>query len=451
MGLGALPPELQLHIFGYLVNDYTSLRALVHVSRQTYDCAREVLQECRTLDLWAGSTDNIEEVLMQLYTLANDSTATVPHTTFSSSGSFFGDNLIRHASRYNKLSLCFDGRDGFASKLPLTNETMSKLEAMWAAVAGNRGYDIGTWRYRMSRRLADTSIRLILRTMLHITTLQLGGCTNVLPWSMQGILPFLHTLQISDITNKQLSQVCCRIASLPHLVDLQFSHMSISGSFFTHFKDNLSITHLRFMKCWVTPAAMQRALGACRNLELFEYLLSTEHRPANSRHHHLYSLITDLGAHANTLKLLKILVPDVTVPASQCNHVTSLAQFSALRRLVISYKLLAPHTHPCRVEPSDMWQVDKAMTPWTILSRLPPTMEELHLHRGDKMPIIRTLSEMVDSVGPAVLPKLRFLEVTLPWRPGSKSFRVPGLKEAAVRRELGNRGVNVVVTRPRFD
>ncbi|KAH6642812.1 hypothetical protein C7974DRAFT_409334 [Boeremia exigua] len=450
MGLPDLPPELQVMVYENLEDDYDALMALTTVSRAVADCAHYVLEPLQTLDLSDGCTDEIEDNLIRLYELAYGPTSPVPQVTFRTIHSDLGQNLIRQASAYRTLVVHFDSRYGFTQRPAIRPENMVKLEAMWALLNGSEPYSPSTWRRNVQNRLADTSLRLVFRTMRHLTTLELGGSTNILPWKTAGILPMLRTLKFTAITNPKLSPMCWNLAARPHLVTLEFSNMSITTSFLANLKNDLPVTDLRFRHCWVEINAFRRFSDHCKRMEAFEYTLGAYYWPVaatKSKHHHLASLVSQMHRHANKLTHLTLLMPNVEMDSTQCNHVVSLAQFTALQKLAISYKVLAPHTRACGVyvaNPNTM------LTQWDILSGLAPSVDEVHLYRGDEADVMLTLSGMVNSMGPNMLPNLRRVEVILSrLRSPFSVSRSPGTREVAIRKKFERRGVVVLISRPK--
>lgn len=453
MSLLQLPHELQLQIFEHLADDYSSLTSAVLVSRQLYDCAFEVLKTYRTLDLSDGVTDEIEAVLGGLYLLAWRNEP-APRVEFKTTDSELGDNIIRHASRYNTLKVDFDHRRGRvrdAAKADIDRTDIVKFEKMMRMLAYGDGYDVRTFRRNFSSRMADTSLRLVFHTMRHLTTLELGGSTNVLPWDLRNILQRLRTLKFTAIINKQLSGRCCDLAARPGLLALEFSNMSITSGFLGNFKYVLSIKVLRFTHCWVEPISMTRVIEACKNLETFEYSLSSRYWKAEhiySKHHHLYRALRHLRRHTATLKHLTLVIPDVTTRIWQCNHIGSLAVFSSLETLTVSHNLLAAHHRGCNVDDLDKDQVDDGADAFSILAKLPPSVQRLSLHLCEEQSVLNTLSGTANAMGLAdVLPNLRQVEAALAWTKSNTVVRHVSKREQAVLAELNNRGIKVRITR----
>lgn len=447
MNLIQLPHELQLLIFAYLVNDYSSLCALVLTSRCLVDCARELLRVCRTLDLSSGFTDDIEPVLEHLFALATDTTAPVPQVAFTRARSTLGDRLISHASRYKTLKINFHGRNSQPrhGTQPVSSENMINFELMMRLVADNDHYDISTWRRNIQARVAETSLRLLFHTARHLTRLEVEGSTsNILPWSMQGILEMLCTLKFINIENNKLPKALCRLVSRSSLLTLEFSNMSITSKFFEHFVYTLSITSLRFEDCWVATSALTRAIKACRDLKTFEYTLSISRfdaQPYGTRKYHVGKLLGDLRLHARTLKCLRVVKPGVPSLSSgaDCNHLGSLVGFGVLRTLTVNEKFLAPHQPVCSIGQHGLSSNASSIA---VLYKLPQSLQKLNLHQCDAT-TIDLLSGALQCMGLSdLLSSLHRLEV-IHAEPQPTSTKSLNQRELAVRDGFAEWGVKL--------
>jgi hypothetical protein len=450
MSLEQLPHELQLNVFGHLANDYTSLCGLIIVSKSLYDCALEVFRTCRILDLSTGLTDNIEAVLENLYLLAMDDTAVTPQVSFTRTSSTLCDDIVRHAFRYKILKICFEDRYGAVgdnTQPHINRGDMYKFEFMMRALAGNDSYDARTWRRKFSTRVADASLRLVLHTMRHITTLELGGSTNCLPWKIEGMLQMLRTLKLTGITNSKLSRHCCHLAAQPGLFALEISDMCITSKFIGFFREKLSITSLRFTRCWVATNALTRIIKACNKLATFEYSLKASHWEAQSVHrrqYHIGQLLNNLHPHRVTLKNLTILNLDATVMAWHCNHVGSMAKFTVLETLVVNQKHLATHRYFCRIDQADPAQINRYADVVAILSKLAPSVQTLSLHRCSETSIINMLSRVEECMGLVdLLPNLRTLEVTFAQNPSDSSTKRARQQELDLATKFKRRGIEI--------
>ncbi|KAJ4340290.1 hypothetical protein N0V87_002582 [Didymella glomerata] len=448
MSFTQLPHELQLHTFRYLKNDYLTLCALTLVCQSLCGCAFEVLKECsRTFDLSNGLTDEVEFVLLNLYALA------VSQPRCSGTSSSLWDNIFRDAVRYNKLALNFHDNLDFRDGDPIRSRNMVKLEKMWKVVAGIDRFSTSTWRERMKGRCADTSIRVVLRTMQHLTTLELGGSTDVLHWRTKGILDHLRTLRFRSITNKKLAPVCCRLAAKPQLVSLEFFDMAIESSFLEHLKNPLSVTPLKFHQCWVSLPAIRRIFYRCQGVQAFCYSIDTSKWSGNAHwreEHNLYRLMAIVQGHTATLKHLTLLTPVTQSKAGHCTHVTCLGQFSSLETLVISYHIVTPHTMVCYDGTFPDWEREDRTTAFDILSKLGPSLNELQLHRREETSALQTLSGVVNSMAPgsSFLPKLRYVWVTLEDNPTSSILQTESQKGQLIIRKFERRGVECKIWCP---
>lgn len=456
MSLEQLPHELQLNIFRYLVNDYSSLCALVIVSRDLHDCAAEILKPCRILDLSDGVTDNIESVLGNLYSLATDVTAAVPQVGFRSTGSGLGNDIVRHASRYKTLKVSLRNPFGMSfEEAHISDTDMSKFELMMKMLAENSRYNNKAWKTSFSAGDMGASLRLILHTMRHITTLELGGNMNYLPRKMENMRHTLRTLKLVGITNRPLPPHCCRLANGSDLIALEFSAMCITSPSLTGFYMNFSITSLRFTQCYVSTNALTRVIKACKELVTFEYSLSASHWVVKHAHpchqYHMGQLLSDLSSHGNTLKNLTITDPDGAVRL-HCNHVGSLAEFSVLEALAVNYEHLEPHRYFCRSKQPDSDGVYDHVNAVDTMWRFPPSVQTLRLHRCDEVSVINTLFKAVDYMEDIdFLPSLHTLEVMyVQSLPGdlARSARQQRQEELDLYTKFKTHGVEIKFKRP---
>ncbi|KAJ4313286.1 hypothetical protein N0V94_007012 [Neodidymelliopsis sp. IMI 364377] len=415
MSLEQLPHELQLNVFKYLIDDHSALQTLAHASQHLHSCALEVLNASRILDLSAGYTDYIEDVLENLHQLANNSTTVDLEVDPQGYWDTISDNVVLQASRYETLKVCFDDREGATRRSPISRSNMFKFESVMSRLSNKSRYNTDTWRHRFSTRLADASLRLLLHTMRHITTLELGGSLSVLPWDLSGsnMLEMLRHLKLYAITNSRLSKLCCCLISERNLMTLEFSDMSITPKFLQHFSfsNQLSITSLRLTECWGSVAAITRMIKACANLETFEYSLGASHWTTELNHfsyHHLYLLLRELPTRA--LKHLTIHNSGVILENFQCNHVGSLVRFLVLESLTLDWRLVAPHQLMCRAEYGASLELDA----FDILSSLAPSLQALTLRECEEASVIATLSQLVESIEQNnILPNLRSVRVTI--------------------------------------
>jgi hypothetical protein len=415
MSLEQLPHELQLNVFKHLIDDHSALQTFAHASPHLHSCALEVLNASRILDLSAGYTDYIEDVLENLHQLADNSTTADLKADPKGYWDTISDNVVLQASRYETLKVCFEDREGATRRSPISRRNMFKFESVMSRLSNKSRYNTDTWRHRFSTRLADASLRLLLHTMRHITTLELGGSLNVLPWDLSGsdMLEMLRHLKLYAITNSKLSKLCCCLISERNLITLEFSDMSITPKFLQHFSfsNQLSITSLRLTECWGSVTAITRMIKACANLETFEYALGTSHWTTELTHfsyHHLFQLLRQLPPRA--LKHLTIHSSGVVLKDYQCNHVGSLVRFLVLESLTLDWKLVAPHQLMCRAQYAESLELDA----FDILSSLAPSLQALTLHECEEVSVMATLSQLAESMEQNnILPNLRSVDVTI--------------------------------------
>ena len=445
MSFTQVPHEIQLHIFGYLLNDYAALLNVSQTSTHLRACALQLLRTCRTLDLSEGITDGIEAVLSNLHELASNGTPPPPHAPFTSLGDLLGDNIVGHASRYNSLKVFFGDRVGATGEdtQAIVPDDMNIFILMMQVLTGKTRRELRSWRKNFRLRKVEPSLRLILYAMRHVRTLELGGSAKCLPWKMEGMLTTLRTLKLYDITNNQLTRHCCTLAAQPGLTSLEFSDMNVTLGFLEHFKPSTPIMSLRFTRCWVPKLALTRIISACSNLVTFEYTLDTarsEAQPYQVRQWQTGKLLSDLRRHAHTLKHLKIVRLGTTTTRFwlECDHVGSLAVFNALETLTVNPELLAPHHDACHVQDDCSRRADMV----AVLFRAPQSLQTLRLARCNNTVIAR-LSRVVASMGlSGLLSNLRDLEIVYT-TPLNTLQRNLGQPELALRDAFGRRGVDV--------
>lgn len=461
MGLAELPHELQLNIFHRLADDYAALSALVFVSKRVKDCASEVLRTPRTFDLSKGNTDEIEPILGALFHLA-ETNATAPQVHFTSTGDAFGDDIVRHASRYITLRMSFGTRFGTRfgrvaqGTQPIPPGTINLFRLAMQALTGKAPKQTVSWGQNFDLRKADASVRLILHTLRHVTTLELGGSTNCLPWDMTGMLDTLRNLQFVGIANAKLSRNCVLLACQPGLNKLEFSDMAITLGFLDFFPGtpgSISATTLRFTNCWVPKRAVERIVKACRGLVMFEYSLDTALSEAQTywlRQWSIAEFLTALQCHRHTLKHLKIVRPEPLTNFNnlECNHIGSLADFTVLESLFVNQRFLAPHPAAyCKPRFDNLHYLGPMNTadPMAVLYKLPQSLKRLELSGCVRTVTSTLLSRVVRGLGVGgLLPGLRELRIVytqqLPPRTATRPFTQ---QEQALLLAFERRGVNL--------
>lgn len=247
-------------------------------------------------------------------------------------------------------------------------------------------------------------------------------------------MEILENLKLTGVTNAKLSYNCVRLAHRPGLKKLEFSHMAIPPSFIEFLPkrpvDNLggiSATELYFINCWVPHKSLVRIVNAFNGLQRFGYSLSTTVSGAPSyynRHWHVGEFIAALHQHTNTLTHLKIVRPEPwTDPGRlECNHIGSLADFTALECLSINERFIAPHNGPFKTPHTMTYQIyclpffnnlrqlsaNAAANPMIVLNALPRSLTRLELS-GCSPTVTTTLLPTIERNGP--IGGLRELEI----------------------------------------
>ena len=144
---------------------------------------------------------------------------------------------------------------------------------------------------------------------------------------------------------------CVLLAYRPALDTLEFSNMAITVGFLEFIPDTRGIiaTTLRFNNYWAPAKAVERIVKAFEILITFEYSLNATLSEAQSywlRRWQLGQFVSALRQHKQTLKHLKIvrLEPFPDLGDNECNHIGSLADFTALECLSVSKRFVTPHT-----------------------------------------------------------------------------------------------------------
>jgi hypothetical protein len=445
MGLAKLPPELQLLTFYFLVHNYSALYALTRVSKNIRIHAFEVLGT--TFDLWQGKTDDIDLKLCALLHRA-DAGDRVPRLRIMTTGSDFGDNIIKLASGFKTLRICFDTRHGrfTPGTQAVPRATIDFFRRAMQALTGKTPKNTVSWGKNFGLRKADASMQFIFQALRHVTTLHLGGSTNCLPWNITGTMEMLENLKFTGISNAKLSYNCVRLAHRPGLKKLEFSNMAIPPTLLEFLPKRpvdslggISATELYFINCWVPHKSLARIVQAFNGLQRFEYSLSmtvSGAPPYWSRNWHIGEYITALHQHRQTLAHLKIVRPEPSTDPDHldCNHIGSLADFTAIESLSINARFIAPHTdflqalaqHQMYCRP---WfdtlrnvSANDAADPMTVLSTFPRSLNRLEL--SGCSPTVTTLLLPSIERGRAV-GSLRELKIVYAQQPSSGTATRP--------------------------
>lgn len=356
--------------------------------------------------------------------------------------------------------MSFDTRFGRVAQgtQPIPPGTVNLFRLAMQALTGKGPKQTVSWGQNFGLRKADASVRLILHTLRHITTLELGSSTNCLPWDMTGMLDTLRNLHFVGITNAKLLRNCILLACQPGLNKLEFSGMGITLGFLEFFPGtpgSISATTVRFTNCWAPKRAVERIVKACRGLVIFEYALNTALSEAQTywlRQRNIAEFLTALHRHRHTLKHLKIVRPEPLTNLNnlECNHIGSLDGFTALESLFVNQRFMTPHPAAyCKPRFDNLHYLGPMNTadPMAVLYKLPQSLKRLELSGCARTVTSTLLSRVVRDLGAGgLLPGLRELRIVYTQRsPPRTATRPCTQQEQDLVVAFKRRGVNLTL------
>ena len=273
-----MPVELQRNTLDYVTDTPSALVNMCHASNVLSHVANEFLQAGRCLET-SGEANRTAFDLAE-YLFASGGVIRQQPIYGSDTKDNTTDRVMVMASVFTTLIITRRSPYLRPTELhPLDDGAMAKYKKTINSFGVLSSHAKQEWCEALSRG-EDRAILLLLFSVLRrLDNLVLRGSTHCLPLrkSLQRTADFsaIRVLELSDITDKALSDSCRYIMTLSSLDELTFSDMSLTQPKIRNLRvDTLHIDTLRFLGCYATPAAVACMVTACRYLETFEYTVS---------------------------------------------------------------------------------------------------------------------------------------------------------------------------------
>lgn len=390
-GLLELPFELLYIIARHNYGDSDATRNACLIAKCLTPVFQEVLLE--HIETTSEMNGGIFKIINHMHDLAvADQSSTIP----------IRNKMMQHASRITSLSIARQIPNSNAIHPLVANCVVANtyaliIRSMHTFGAAQREKWVRDFHHGKDSAL----VRFLLWLSSSIHTLEVSGTVGSLPRSdffrRSGALQNLRRLRLSRLAQSRLSVACYHIMALPTMRELEFVGISLRSAGLSRLPNTpLQLKALRFIRCYISPRAVQRLVSICPQLAEFVYKLGRQAWQAGQlglRRFEVHLIEQHLMMRSATLE--RFTITNMQVARLDNRFLSGLAGFTALNYLCVNQIYLTPTSDPDHQ-----------------LLALPSTLRELELYHCQGLKTIGALRHLL-SHDQSQFPGLRVLKVRL--------------------------------------